>query len=198
MKRFWVGLLVLIWGSGLLASCGEGSPPRRDFAYAEAAFTAVVRGTYTVSGGTSADIPRAVAAEVSVGAPTEDGRPRDVTVSFTAPPALAGVTARAVTSPGESAPTVTFSAVTPHGTVTSTATRGEYDGLLRFARALIPVGDVAEVSATAEDGTHTVTRRTAEGDGEAVYLFAETGGLPLRVTVRQEGWVLELTVTPRS
>ena len=45
------------------------------------------------------------------------------------------------------------------------------------------------------DGTHTVTRRSAEGDWEATYLFSDGGGLPLRVTVRRAGEVLELAVS---
>ncbi len=195
MRRFWLALLAhLLVGLSvgvLLSSCREAPLRPSDFAYADSAFTAALRGTFTPSDG----LPRSVAAEISVGAPSEDGGARDVTVSFTAPPALAGVTVRGTATSDGGARAVTFTVDSPYGAVTAAAAHGEYDGFLRFAEALIPVGDVAEVSPTAEDGTHTVTRRSAEGDWEATYLFSDGGGLPLRVTVRRAGEVLELAVS---
>ena len=192
MKRFWIGVLALVWGSVLLTACGEASPRRSDFAYAEAAFSAVIRGTYTPTDGLS----RPVVAEVLVGAPAGAGGERDMTVSFSEPSALAGVTVRSEASSEGDARAVTFTAASPHGVVTATAAHGEYDGFLRFAEALLPRGDVVGRSPVAEDGTYTVTRRTAEGDIEAVDHCAEAGEMPLRVTVRRAGEVLELAVTP--
>jgi len=192
MKRIGLYFLVCLLGITLLSSCGETPPAVSDFAYADSAFTAALRGTYIPADG----IPRPVAAEVTAGPPPAGGGERDLTITFSEPPSLAGVTVRRMTPSREGPPTVTFTADSAHGRVTATATHGEYDGLLRFAEALIPQGDVAEISPVGGDGTHTVTRRNAEGDFEAVYLLGESGGLPLRVTVRTPKETLELAVSP--
>ena len=69
-------------------------------------------------------------------------------------------------------------------------------GLLRFAEALLPIGDVTSVSPTAKDGTHTVARTMADGSREAVFLFSSEQALPLRVSVRSNGETLDLIITP--
>ena len=169
-------------------------PPPDDFAYAEGAFSASVRGTYTPAGGDA----KPIAADIRIGAPLPEGHP--ITIRFTQPPALAGVTVTAAYAPeggdadGPAARTVTFSYPSAYGEITASSQAGEFDGLLRFAEALLPLGDVTAVSPTAEDGTHTVTRRTADGDAEATYLFTRGSSLPLRVTVTSAGERLELVV----
>lgn len=185
---------MLCLGMWLLFSCGAAQPRSGDFDYADGAFSAVLRGTYTPSDG----VPRPVTAEVTVGAPAREGAPRNLRITFSQPPALAGVTVTAETAedaPAGTGRVVTFTAVSPHGTVTAVGAGGEYDGLLRFAEALIPAGDVVSVSPVEEDGVHTVTRRTAEGDGETVYRFGAGGGLPLQVTARTGEEILELAVS---
>ena len=191
MKRFWVGWITLCLGMWVLFSCGAAQPRSGDFDYADGAFSAVLRGTYTPSDG----VLRPVTAEVTVGAPAREGAPRNLRITFSQPPALAGVTVSAAADGATGERVVTFTAVSPHGTVTAVGAGGEYDGLLRFAEALIPAGDVVSVSPVEEDGTHTVTRRTAEGDGETVYRFGAGGGLPLQVTARTGEEILELAVS---
>lgn len=196
MKGFGLLFLVLwlLTGGGLgLASCTPAPPPATtDFAYASAAFSATVRGSFTPADG----VPRPVAAAVTVGAPTGGGE-RPMSLSFTAPDALAGVTVTVTPTPDAEGGghTVAFTADSPYGRVTSSADGGELDGLLRFAEALLPQGEVVAVSPSEEDGTHTVTCRTSDGRRETVFRFSGTGGLPLRVTVRTEGETVDLAVT---
>ena len=78
--------------------------------------------------------------------------------------------------------------------VTATLVEGELDGFLRFAEALLPLGGITDITPVAEDGTHTVTRRTSDGGWEADYLFSDERSLPMRVTVRSGGEVIELIV----
>lgn len=185
--RILVPLLTLVLVL-LLPSCAAQDP----FAYAQNSFSVSVRGSYTPAGSTN---PRPFAATVTIGPPV-DGDPirRDLTVTFTAPDALTGLTVTASLPPdGAGGRTVTFLYPSAYGDIRATAVGEEFDGFLRFAEALLPLGDVVEVSPVARDGSYTVTRRS---DGrEAVFTFAE-GSLPLRVTVTTPAEVLTLTVSP--
>ena len=184
-------LLWLLLSALLLSGCTAHPSQRDDFAYAATPFTATLRGTYTPADGVS----RPIAATVVMGTPVGgDPQNRAMTLTFTQPAALAGVvvTATGATSEGR---TIIFAYPSVYGEVTATARGGEYDGLLRFAEALLPRGDVAEVSPVGADTTRTVTRRTADGGFVGVYLFSEGSSLPLRVTVTHGGEVLELVVT---
>ena len=192
-----------------LSACASAPVKASDFDYAEGPFSAAIRGTYTPADGS----PRPVAAAVTVGAPTENSGERSMTISFSEPSALFGVTVSVGTAPDEISPdeispegispegmsprgtgrVVTFTAATDYGEIQTVSAHGKFDGFLRFAEALLPHGDVVEVSPVSRDGTHTVTRRTTEG--ETVYLFGETGGLPLQVTVTTPGEILTLTVS---
>ena len=173
------------------------APARGDpFAYADGAFSVPVRGTYTPA---EDGIPRAFSATVTVGAVTvgapADGDPllRDLTVTFTAPESLAGMTVTASAgSAAGSAAVLTYPSV--YGDIQIAAAGEELDGFLRFAEALLPIGDVAEASPTGADGSYTVTRR-AEGR-EATFTFTEGRDLPIRVTVVTPEEVLTLTVSP--
>lgn len=181
----------------LLSACTPSAVPRDDFAYAETAFSVSVRGTYTLADGTA----RPIAAHVSVGIPAEGGSrsTRPMTLTFTQPPALDGLTVQAewMSKDGEEPTrTVTLTYATPYGKIQDASRTGVYDGFLRFAEVLLPAGDVAEVSPKAEDGTHTVTRRTADGSREAVFLFSEDRELPLRVKASAGGEIIELVLDP--
>lgn len=171
----------------------QGDP----FAYAAAPFSMTVEGTYLPAsdeGGT----PRPVAARITVGAPMNgDPTLRDMTVTFTSPDTLAGVTVTATPSPttdGGYARAVTFSYPSDYGEIQVIAKGREFNGFLRFAEALLPLGDVTERSPTAEDGSYTVTRKMADGGREAVFVFAEGETFPRRVTLTDRRGSMELTV----
>ena len=189
---FWLSLLLM------LPACSP-PPPTDDFAYAASPFTATIRGSYTLSDGVS----RPIAATAAVGEPPTAGTPsdRDMTVTFTQPPALEGVvlsSAHQLNEEGQMVRTVTLTSPSAYGEITASSDVGAFDGFLRFAEALLPLGDVVSVSPTAEDGTHTVTRKTSDGGWEAVYLFSSEHTLPLRITVTMlmSGEVIELIVQP--
>lgn len=182
----------------LLCSTACTPAPGDPFAYAAAPFSVSVEGTY-LPANDPCGAPRPFAARISVGAPMNgDSALRNLTVTFTSPDTLAGVTVTATPSPatdGGYSRAVTFAYPSDYGEVGFTATGEELDGLLRFAEALLPMGDVTERSPTAEDGSYTVTRKTADGTREAVFVFAEGEAFPRRVTLTDgKGWV-ELTVT---
>ncbi len=192
-----IRVLPLVLALLLLFSACSPTPPKDDFAYAAAPFTATVRGTYTPSDGA----PRPIAAEITVGAPFvgDTSAARPLSITFTAPTALAGITVTAAykaDTAGNPLRTVTFTYPSPYGEVKTSSDGRGVNGFLRFAEALLPIGDVVSVSPTAEDGTHTVTRTTADGAREAVFLFSAEQAPPLRVRVRDEGEVLELVITP--
>ena len=153
------------------------------FAYAAAPFSLTVEGTY-LPAGDAEGTPRPFAARISAGAPV-DGDPtlRDLTVTFTAPDTLAGLTVTAALSPapeGTVTRTVSFTYSSDYGQVSFTAESGELDGLLRYAEAWLPIGDVAGISPQDENGGYTIVRRT--GEREAVFTFAE--GQPFPIAVR--------------
>jgi hypothetical protein len=112
-----------------------------------------------------------------------------LTVIFTSPDTLAGVTVTAALPPasdGTCQRSVVFTYPSDYGKVEIPAKGGEFDGFLRFAEALLPIGDVAEVSPAAEDGSYTVTRRRADGTREAVFTFAARTAFPTGVTLTDE------------
>ena len=182
----------------LLCSTACTPAPRDPFAYAAAPFSVTVEGTYLPASDPEGT-PRPVAVRVTAGEPVNgDPTLRDMTVTFTSPDTLAGVTVTATPSPapdGGYGRAVAFSYPSDYGEVRFTATGDELDGLLRFAEALLPMGDVTERSPTAEDGSYTVTRKTADGGREAVFVFAEGEAFPRRVTLTDRRGRVELTVT---
>ena len=172
----------------------QGDP----FAYAASPFSVTVEGTYLPANDPNGT-PRPVAALVKAGTPP-NGDPTlcDLTVTFPAPASLYSTTVTATLSPaadGGYSRAVTFSYPSEYGEVRFTATGTELDGLLRFAEALLPSGDVTERSPTAEDGSYTITRRTADGGREAVFVFAEGERFPTKVTLTDGRGRVELMVT---
>lgn len=190
-------LSILLLAYVLLFSSCSAVPPTGadDFAYAAAPFSASIRGTYTSADG----VARPIAASVTVGtaAVLGDGSTRPMTIAFTEPPALAGVTVTAAyiaDGQGRMTRSVTFSAPSAYGEVHTESQAGEFDGLLRFAEALLPHGDVISSTPVHEDGTHTVSRSTADGSRCEDYLFLEGRVLPLRVTVTTARESITLTI----
>lgn len=170
-----------------------------DFAYADAPFSATVRGTYTPVGET---VPRPIAATVSVGALAvglSDPSAREMTVTFTEPPSMRGTTVTAVwerDTAGGAVRTVTYTYPTPYGEVAVSSEEESLAGLLRFAEALLPAGDVVSVSPVTKEGTHTVTRQSGDGLREAVFTFSAEQSLPRRVRVTDARGTVELVVSP--
>ena len=195
MRLFPAFLLILC-----LVLCSTACVPAQvdPFAYAAAPFSVTVEGTYLPASDPEGT-PRPVAAIVTAGAPVGgDPTLRDLTVTFTAPSSLRGVTVTAALSPapdGSYGRAVAFSYPSDYGEVRFTATGADLDGLLRFAEALLPVGDVAEVSPVAEDGSFTVTRRRGDGAREAVFSFVEGSALPTEVRVEDPFGSLSVRVT---
>lgn len=190
-------LSVLLLACTLLFSSCSAVPPTGadDFAYAATPFSASIRGTYTPADG----VARPIAASVTVGtaAVIGDERTRPMEIAFTEPPSLAGVTVTAAyTADGQGSATrsVTFSASSAYGEVHAATQAGNFDGLLRFAEALLPHGNVVSSTPVHEDGTHTVSRSTADGSRCEDYLFLEGRVLPLRVTVTTARESITLTI----
>ena len=186
MRSFFLCLIAFL----LLISFPACSPsaPRNPFAYAEGDFSVSVRGSYTPAGDT---VPRPFAAQITAGAPVgSDPTLRDLTMTFTAPPTLAGVTVSSVHKDGTR--TVTFSYPSDYGKVEIPVKSEAFDGFLRFAEALLPLGDVTDISPKAADGSYTITRR--EGDRVVVFTFGGESGPPTRVKLTDERGTVEMTV----
>lgn len=194
MRLFFVCLLTVC----LLFCFTACTPaPQDPFAYAAEAFSVTVRGTYTPA---KEAAPRPFTAQVTAGPPLGNHpADRDLAVVFSSPPSLKGVTVTATLThepDGTYQRSVVFTYPSDYGNIEIPAKGEEFDGLLRFAEALLPVGDITDISPVAEDGTHTVTRATADGTRAAVFLFSSGQTLPLKVTVQQGDTAIEFTVTP--
>ena len=196
MRLFPAFLLILCL---VFCSTACSPAPKDPFAYAASPFSVTVEGTYLPAGDEDGT-PRPMAATVTAGAPVNgDPTLRDLTVTFTAPEALAGVTVTATLSPasdGTILRSVVFSYPSEHGELRVTAKGGEFDGLLRFAEALLPIGDTAEISPVGEEGSFTVTRRTGDSTREAVFTFAQGASFPTGVTLTDGRGRVELALLP--
>ena len=222
MRRIPVTVLVLT--VLLLAGVGCVGVPTADLSYADKGFSVTVQGEMcrtaavaingeqAITGVDGVGEPMAFAATVTIAPPTvgEGGAAgREMTVTFTAPAALAGVTVtRRVGADGRAVTTVcrgdfTVTDADPDGRAydgrayDGRAYDGRaYDGLLLPAYTCLPTGDVTAVTPVV-DGRQTVT---LTGDGtEQTMTFevtGEAGGIPghIRLT-HATGWV-EVQVTP--
>ena len=195
MRLFFVCLTVVCL-LFLLLSCTP-TASRNPFAYADTAFSVTVEGTY-LPAGDAEGTPRPFSAEIAAGAPVNgDPTLRDLTVTFTSPDTLAGLTVTATLS---TAPDGTVERVvsmvypSEYGDVASTVEGTGLDGLLRFAEALLPFGDTAAIYPKAAGGSYTVIRK-AQGR-EATFSFTHGLPFPTRITVATPREILELAVLP--
>ena len=194
LSRFLPVLLLLLFCLSFLSACAP--PSRRDpFAYAEAPFSLEIEGTYLPANDQDGT-PRPFAATVTVGAPQGgDLTQRGLSVTFTSPESLAGVTVTASpsTAPdGSISRRVAFTYPSNYGSIQTTAEGGELDGFLRFAEGWLPIGDVTDISPKAADGSYTVTR--TEGDRVTVFTFGAGETFPTGVKITDERGTVEMTV----
>ena len=192
LRRFLPVLALLLSCPLLLTACAP-AVGRDPFAYANEAFSLSVEGVYLPANDPSGS-PRPFAATVTVGEPrSQDPALRELSVTFTAPETLAGVTVTATLSPspdGTLAHRVEFTYPSDYGSVHATAKGNEPDGLLRFALGWIPTGDVTEISPQAPDGSYTVTR--TEGDRVTVFTFGAGCDFPVTVKITDERGTVEM------
>ena len=179
LSRFLPVLILLL---PLMTACASAS--RNDpFIYADSTLSLNVEGIY-LPANDSQGSPRPFAATVIMEAPQgENLTLREMSVTFTAPDTLAGVTvisSPSVAPDGSVTRRVEFSYPSDYGNVRTAVTGGELDGFLRLAEAWLPVGDVTEISTQPPDGGYTVTRK----DGDRVLVFAFGTGEALPVGVR--------------
>ena len=194
LRRFLPVLLLLFFCLSFLSACT--SPSRRDpFTYAKAPFSLAVEGTYLPANDPSGS-PRPFAATVTVGAPQgNDPTRRKMTVTFTSPEALAGMTVTAdptSATDGSIVRCVEFTYPSDYGSIRTTVQGDAAEGFLRFAQGWLPAGEVVEVSPMAPDGSYTVTR----GDGErvAVFAFEADCNLPIGVKITDGRGTVDMTV----
>ncbi len=197
------GLSGLLAAILLLSLCLTACSPAsrvEDFAYAGGEIKAMVYGTMTrvtsdgysgspaIPGESVTGRPLSVAAAVMLGAPTQEGG-RLLTVSFSEPTALAGLTVKGrLCADGV--------AVAEAAAVGEQSWGGEeaagLSPLLRYAVALLPVGDIVNTTPDA-GGQHTVTRQTANG-GKASFTFDQNCPIPVRVILSDSYEILDLLV----
>ncbi len=195
-----------------VVSCTPDTPAVPDFSYAEGAFTATVRGAFvrtigdgymgaaSLVGDTRTEVRQAVSAVVEVEAPVAEGA-RGMRVTFTEPSVLAGVSV--VREAGSGVVTLHWpcpaeassasTGVDDKGTLVLAAEGAE--GLLRFAEALLPAGDIEKYTPVLH-GESTVERRSRDGDFSAIFTFSAENGrtLPTHVVVSTPEERLELQV----
>ncbi len=198
-----------------LSACSPPSGVTNDFSYADNSFSASVEGTFTrlssdgysgsegLVGTPLTGVPQAVAATVTVGEPTPDGR--SVSVTFSEPAALAGVTVTGMWGGTESGTAVTVTYPEGVALPLSPDAASAFAPLLRFGTALLPTGDIMAVSpyltgdpqgGIDSGARRTVTRREAGVDREVQFTFADKAEplLPRRVTVKTPAEQIELSV----
>lgn len=180
-----------------LSSCGHAAA-RDPFLYADSPFTLTVRGELCLP--TDPDLASGTVGKIRTGEPlpfsakvssqplpagtVADGVAASeklyrVSIAYTAPEALAGLTVACVYGGSKTVATATLTYPSPAGGVTVSLPFGTVSGLLTPILTLLPEGDVSDVSPM-KDGARTVTCRSA--DGKAVtYHFAEDRSYPVKV-----------------
>lgn len=200
MKKVILCFLLLL--CPVLASCG-GSVSHDPFAYTDTAFSMTVRGELCrdaepplgegTVGKTRAGEPLSFAAEVSSeplpagtvieGLPSE-GKAYRVSVTYTAPEALAGLSVTCAYGGQGTATAATVTYPSPTGELSALLPYESVKGLLAPALALLPQGDVNEVDPVTPEGSRTVRTQ------EATYTFSKGQSFPSRVEYNTgEGWV---------
>lgn len=174
------------------------------FAYTNASFSAEVRGELcrTVEDGYRGQIPNV--GESRTGVPmsfsavvtvafTQEGSM--VSVTYTSPESLAGLTVRREThiSPDGTQKTATTASYGSMAEISLSETAAQ--GLLRPADAFFPQGDVTSVS-PARDGLTELTVTSSEADrGTAIFSFPKDSSLPASIFLTCSTYTLTLTVT---
>ena len=219
MRAFCVSAVLLV--AVFLAGCARTVTGDRAFSYMEENFSATVKGNVTryaadgykgdasLVGDGLTDISRSFEATVSVESVGAGGSRlvSALTVTYTAPPSLRGVTVSYVADAAQAGGArVTLTRTVPmHATADMGAGVAERvitvdlsatdpavrDALLAPAGVLLPVGDITAVSAVA-DGRYTVTR--TDGDTEAVFAFVKGQTLPAGVTWTSPARQVEIEV----
>ncbi len=205
--RATIFFLCLLACFGTVACHPSSIGQANDFSYVDNAFSAEITGTLTrtvednyrgspaLTGESKTGIPQPFAATVVIGKPNTDGI-RDMAVSFREPCSLAGLTvclSHTATVDGQTTRRITAKRVDEAGEMVL-GDSDSFASYLRFASALLPIGDVEEISPTV-DGIHTVTR-LADGEERALYTFTEGQTLPSRIMIRTSREVLDLTISP--
>ena len=194
LRRF-LPVLVLLLSCPLLLTACAPAVGRDPFAYASEAFSLSVEGVYLPANDQDGT-PRPFAATVTVGTPQGgDLTQRGLSVTFTSPESLAGMTVTATLSPapdGSISRRVAFTYPSNYGSIQTTAEGGELDGFLRFVEGWLPVGDVTEISPKSPDGSHTVTRK--DGDRIAVFTFRAGETFPTGVKLTDKRGTVEMSV----
>ena len=191
LRRF---LPVLILLFSLLTACTPAA--RKDpFAYAESSFSREVEGFYLPANDPKGT-PRPFTATVTAGVPQDgDLTKRELSVTFTSPETLAGVTVTSsptVAPDGTPTRRVEFTYPSNYGSVHATARGDGPERLLRFALGWLPTGDVTEISPQAPDGSYTVTR--TDGDRVAVFTFGAGCDFPVTVKITDERGTVDMAV----
>ena len=190
--RLYRFLPVLILLLSLLTACAPAAK-KDPFAYAESSFSMEVEGFYLPANDPEGS-PRPFAATVTVGAPQgDDVTLREMSVTFTSPETLAGMTVTATPTPvpdGSIIRRVEFTYPSNYGSIRTTAQGDELDGLLRFALGWLPIGDTVEVSPKAPDGSYTITRR--DGERVAVFTCEAEESLPSKVRLTDKRGTVEM------
>lgn len=189
----------------LLTACASPVPyggDGRELSYADGAFCASVRGTLrrTAPDGYTGDpalvgegrtnVPWAVAADVRVSAPDDAGC-RTVTVTYTAPDSLCGLTVTRTTAVHPDGSMIVTDTLAL-GSLTVTDDAGRYTRLLLPALSLLPAGDVTDIAQDA-DGRRVLTVRTE--DVTFMYTCIDGSRLPVSVSVTGDGFTADFSVT---
>ncbi len=207
MKK--VALCFLLLVSLLLASCG-GTASRHPFSYVDNAFSLTVRGELCLDvdlapadgtvGKTRAGEPMAFSAEVTArplpagtvmeGLPTE-GKAYRVSVIYTAPEAISGLSVTCAYGGQETATTATLTYPSPTGVLTVSLPYEAVRGLLAPVLALIPQGDVSEVGPVKDEGW------TVACDNGTVYSFTKESAFPVKVETGGDESRLRMYADPK-
>ena len=192
----------------MLTACAPTVPfggDGRELAYMDDAFSASVRGTlrrtspdgYTgdpaLVGEGRTDVPWTVAADVCVSAPDDAGS-RTITVTYTTPDSLCGLTVTRTTAAQPDGSVIVTDTLTL-GDLTVTDDAGRYTRLLLPALSLLPAGDVTDVARDA-DGRRVLTlpANKSPADGTVRCTFADGSRLPVSVVLTtgeyQADWVV--------